>query len=439
MASIGTAQAELGTRLTGKTFAFGAKAPDEDIAKLIKFCGATVAKELDASVTYVIAIETGKKALEKAVQQLNKKGASISIIETEDLYSMLNLTPGDFQTLLKEHRDLWRTLTRALPPDFVLMDLDLSSTDLTNSWFGIDLSGINFSNSKLTDTEFYSTLKLLTFDRADLSGSSFETAEGCSFVEANLTNVNFSSETITKCDFRKANLSGVSLSYGTFTDCDFSQTNLDGADLSGTEFNNCNFAGASLAKACLDGADLSGANLRGAILAGSVLTSANLSKSNLTNADLREALLCEAKLSGATIDGADFTGALVNYLSLKGIPTEKAKGLSNQKQSPLKAGQALLNLQAAADKLKKFDICVRTYAGPHRIDLRVLKSSVQTDWEAIACINSDSVHQKTAKSLSQAMVALVGEWSSAVQIDIDSFEASNSKTKADIAGMARAA
>jgi uncharacterized protein YjbI with pentapeptide repeats len=436
MVSSGTAKCALKNRLSGKTIVFGGKPPLRNhVATLLQACGAKIEKEITAKVSYVIAPPSGGKGLEKIVQQLNKKGASITLVENTDALSLLNLTPDDYQVMVTQDCELWDKLLHAAHEDFEISNLTLANARLEGARFE-NLNNTDFSNSRMSNCLFTGVVKASNFDRTDLTESSLAELHNCSFVEANLSRADLSLELRKNCDFRKANLSDAKMFYGAFVDCDFGDSNLQNVDVNHTDFKNCKLVRANLASAHLRGIDLSNANLTGAVLTAADLTGANLSRANLTNANLQDAILCEAKLTGAIINGADFSGALLNYANLKGVSTDNAKGLTVPKKTVLKAGASLLRLEQAAETLKKVDLTVRVSAGKVPVDLLVARKGSQ--WHSKACVKLKSNYEGTHKSLSQAMLSVVVEWSAA-KLEIDSFRVLTSKTKEDIASLAMGA
>lgn len=123
----------------------------------------------------------------------------------------------------------------------------------------------NFSNLQLQHKHF----NQLDFSYANFNGSDLEGAllkqsvcVGTSFVDCQLSNVDFSYAVIQDADFRNANLVGAN-----FTHAQGETMRLSGGEVAcylGTDFRNANLENARFEFAQITGADFTGANLKGA-------------------------------------------------------------------------------------------------------------------------------------------------------------------------------
>jgi uncharacterized protein YjbI with pentapeptide repeats len=164
---------------------------------------------------------------------------------------------------------------------------------------------------------------------------SIATWGGTSFHDLDLSEVDFSGSKLANSDFRarklyKTSLRGVTgldrarlddryfditnpkvqqlLTQGTTSDPDLRGLNLQGAYLKSAEMPN--FA---LMDTNLTLADLSGSSLRN-----TNLSRANLSGADLRSADLRDSILVQTDLTGADLTGANLTGACIENWNING-------------------------------------------------------------------------------------------------------------------------
>nr|WP_275695511.1 pentapeptide repeat-containing protein [Fredinandcohnia sp. SECRCQ15] len=123
----------------------------------------------------------------------------------------------------------------------------------------------NFSNLQLQQKQF----NQMDFSYADFNGSNLEGALlkqsvciGTSFVDCQLSNVDFSYAAIQDADFRNANLVGAN-----FTHAQGKTMRLSDGEVAcylGTDFRNANLENARFEFAQITGAHFTGANLKGA-------------------------------------------------------------------------------------------------------------------------------------------------------------------------------
>lgn len=153
---------------------------------------------------------------------------------------------------------------------------------------GIDLRGVNFAESILFYNDFYYVRNLLTKI----------------FVDVNLTGANFSNSKITGRMInvlgRRANFQGVEFNGRA------GETKIIDSDLSHSLFQNANMRkitaiSVDFSSANFESADLYDANLSGANFSNAVLESVDLSFANLSDADFTGASLKNAKLDGANL------------------------------------------------------------------------------------------------------------------------------------------
>jgi uncharacterized protein YjbI with pentapeptide repeats len=169
------------------------------------------------------------------------------------------------------------------------------------SYYGLDLSNVDFRNAFLGNTD----LRADKFYRTCWKG-----AKGLSQARVDSRYLDLDQPKVQKLltngysvdpDFKRLNLRGAYLREAQLQALDFTRADLIEADLQGADLGNT----------ILIAANLSGANLQEANLRGANLTDANLNQAILRGADLREAIFTRTQLVNATLSGAKLTGLCI--------------------------------------------------------------------------------------------------------------------------------
>ncbi len=187
--------------------------------------------------------------------------------------------------------------------------LGLSLTKDKDIHISGDLSGANFSRSKLFNVSFMNS---------DISGADFSHTEldKVNFSKAKLGDSMFEKSKVRACNFDKSDLS-----YVNFTDA-----NLDGeSSLEGAIMKN-----AVLIDTVMNGVKLQLANISHANLSGMQLKKANLCHARLIGVVGSDTLMAEANLSFANLDNANFdhvdlSDSILEGTSLKDSTFRKSK------------------------------------------------------------------------------------------------------------------
>jgi uncharacterized protein YjbI with pentapeptide repeats len=199
------------------------------------------------------------------------------------------------------------------------------------SFYNLDLSGVNFRDAKLANTDLRARKLYRTcfqgvtgLDRARVDNQYLDLENPK--VQKLLTRKPGAGEYSEDKNFSKINLQGAYLQGLDMQKFEFIESNLTGADLKGAILTGAILTGAILTGAKLTGADLRGAILTGAILTGAdligadlehaILTGANLNNANLNNANLNNANLVKTQALGATFSEAVLTGACIQDWSI---------------------------------------------------------------------------------------------------------------------------
>lgn len=167
------------------------------------------------------------------------------------------------------------------------------------------------------------------FEKIDSSSFITGEYEGCSFINCNLYEVDFSNSFFIDCTFDSCNLTLANLNH-----CSFQEVQFIGSKLMGCQFKNCSTFGLSIHfQSCLlNHASFYKLNLKGSLFINSNLSEVDFTACNLKLADFSGSDLNQAVFMQTVLEQADFRTALnfqidptVNKLrkalfSLQGLP-----------------------------------------------------------------------------------------------------------------------
>jgi uncharacterized protein YjbI with pentapeptide repeats len=179
------------------------------------------------------------------------------------------------------------------------------------SWWGtsfvnLDLSNINFRNAKLANSDLRAR---------KLYRTCFQGAIGLERARVDNQYLDLEIPKVQKLlthacsadrDFRGLNLQGAYLQGADLRGFDFTDTNLTGADLKQADLRE-----SRLVRTQLAGADFQGVDLRK-----NVLIDANLTEADFRGADLRGSIFVRAQVARANFRGADLTGICIEDWSV---------------------------------------------------------------------------------------------------------------------------
>lgn len=172
-----------------------------------------------------------------------------------------------------------------------LTGADLTGATLSNAWLWCNPSNpddspcLNAQPAVLTNATFSSSTVAIAarFDRVDFSG-------------LNLAGVNFSDSSLVDAEFRGTNLTGATM-YNAFA---------NGADFTGATLVDTNLSGSNINQERYIDATFSGSDLQGANLASALLTRTDMTNTDLSGANLSYARFVDAPFAGATFsDGTN--------------------------------------------------------------------------------------------------------------------------------------
>ena len=184
------------------------------------------------------------------------------------------------------------------------------------SWWGtsfvnLDLSNINFRNAKLANSD----LRARKLYRTCFQGAiGLERARvDNQYLDLEIPKVQklLTHACSTDRNFRGFNLQGAYLQGADLRGFDFTDTNLTGADLKQTDRKQTDLRDSLFVRTQLAGADFQGVDLRK-----NVLIDANLTEADFRGADLRGSILVRAQVARADFRGADLTGICIEDWSV---------------------------------------------------------------------------------------------------------------------------
>jgi uncharacterized protein YjbI with pentapeptide repeats len=231
---------------------------------------------------------------------------SEKFIISPDIFNLAKLLSGGLAGLYLE--SICFSIVRFYRSDSPIVSFFRNGAIAIGSWrgtsfYGLDLSGVNFQGSHLGNTDLRQT-KLYRTCFLDVTGLELARVDR-SYLD--LDNPKVQTLLTTGCsgdrNFHRLNLQGAYLQKKDLDlrDCDFSETLLTGADLQETDLRNSHFMNAQLAGANLQKTDLRDANL----------IDANLTGADCHGADLRGAYLVRSQVARVNFAGADLTGICI--------------------------------------------------------------------------------------------------------------------------------
>lgn len=438
----------LSKRLEGAIFAFLGKwqyPPQQSIATLIDALGGKLVEDVDSSVTHLVCASSDSKAAQKTVQQLNKKGSSVTLIGAFDFDTLVRVTKEDATEILKSGNfELWSvldTLVLTLDCQNVLCGTDLSNADLRPFQLGQAVVRDSIFKSANLESNSFNNPTRVNFDDANLVRAQLEDAKSCSFKKCSFTNGGLSGK-IVDCDFSQADLSKLDAISVHFLKCKFCDANLTEAALDTSELKNCELAGCNFSRASLTECDFGKSDLSGVKFTGANLAFTSFSDAKLTKADFRNAILCGANFKGADLTGADFTGAAVKGAVFSGARMiEKAVGLEIKKEtSKPKLKEALAKIDQIAATTSVFTTDCVMVLNSIRFAFRIHSLSKGAQVSIYPGVeDGPSFAPMSSKSVSAGLIELAKLWSDGA-LEIDEISATSpKKLKEDLNGLAIAA
>ena len=243
---------------------------------------------------------------------------------------------------------------------------NFSGTDLRNSFVTLDfskqdLSGFNFTQTKIAKSDFTaSNLEGADFSEADIYMSNFKktnlhdakfrktTFSTPDFSDADLTRADFSNASVRGANFTNANLVGAKFIKTNGDKVIFTKSNLRLTSLKEVDFYQGDFVGVDLS-----GLDLSNSKLRGGKFTNARMINTNFSNVLFSDSRAEAPDFRGADLTGARLDGADFGYAIFDCKTLwpDGFnPTERPFFPDSSKECPDLIKTALFSQPAVLRK-----------------------------------------------------------------------------------------
>ncbi len=384
---------KLPDRLAGKKLVFQGKffmsagvfswAADEWLRQLVHAQQGTVCDELDEAIDYLVIPDlNGQKTAQRKAAALNKKGASIQVLDMAGLRAIAEPTADDLTAALRAgDADLVQALHVETFHHWVGLKSTalflMSSRDLSGMFLeGVHLSSIRFENC--------------CFQGARLENVIIDEATACDFSDSR--GIDLKIINMEKCCFRKAeftggylqgDLAGSDLSEGSFESVVFSarqaqapllsvagacfpRARLRAARFYGGPLLSPDFQGADLTQASFNAMAIHSGNFRGAILRGVLLAECKLLGCDFQDADLRGANLAGADLTGSNLSGARLEHAHLRGAALGPVELSTAQHLDPDRLAPISAGPALRDLDTAGANASRLKIVFQVRSAADR-------------------------------------------------------------------------
>jgi uncharacterized protein YjbI with pentapeptide repeats len=363
-------------RFAGKKIVFNGKF-DYGVKEMAEAQQATVLADLSDKTDFLVLADLNAgKTIQKKAESLNRKGATIQVMDITAFWPLLMPTSDELVALLKNNRNGAEALA-CLPfsPNHKLRlvgatldSLDLSEFDLS----AVTFEKCSFIGATLNGTKFNDVIDC-DFSKATGVRTSFQNVERSRFVKGEFSEAAIVFKHLGDIDFTAAKFSTSSISedtYGWFSGtiaprsakrtvgeaprfskaslrgCTFSRLKLEGAN-----FDNADLTGASFTGSCLDQVSFRKAKATDAVFVG-----ASMQNADLSNAVFAGANFAESNLTGATLQGADLTGANLRGAMVEPSALETAKSVDGAATAIVLAGPALTELDSIFNQARKVEV-----------------------------------------------------------------------------------
>jgi uncharacterized protein YjbI with pentapeptide repeats len=405
----------------------------ELLQAFVRVEGGTLAETLNSSVSLVVLKEvTGSSSHEKKANLLNSKGASIAVIDADQLRTMLVPTQDEVHAMIQAGPEGYNLLRQRVDASvfnqysfrnggqrpYTLTKASMRGQNIKDAplWC-MDLEEVDLTNATV-QTASNESYEIGNTRRSKLDGATIH-ATFPDLIECSCKGADLSSSWVgflmdkSRCssDFTKAKLVGFH-----FMKADMTDSKFDKADLTKAEFDKTNATKVSFREACLksvtsEKAKFTGADFTKADLSEAELLGANLRDCNFTKAKLCGARLMGAEFQGACLDGADFTGANVAQADFTGVDLSKAIGLVLSTKQ-ISIGPKLKELSDIAKKATSFMTTMEVKSPQETLRLTIANGwrGPQASWSRQLWAGTLSDWEQQTKSIADAIVVAVGQW-----------------------------
>ncbi|MFK8112759.1 MAG: pentapeptide repeat-containing protein [Rubripirellula sp.] len=345
--------------------------------------GATCQTSVVEITELLVLMPLGAAKEKKKAEQLNKKGASIEIINCDEMLDRLRPDETVVLALLKAGKvgherlqDLLSICGCIRSPLTDCESISLKGMDLKE----FTLDRIQLQGADLRETNLYGCHagELVDVDLRKSAGSHFYAASlircdcreaswpsffldngyvsGKAIVDSDFTKVDFSAAYLSYGDamgskFCKANFSEVEADTSTYESCDFTGADFSSAKMTKHKFSKgCSFVRAKAVNANFADTDFGDTDLSKVDFTGARLTCCNFSKAKLAGANFKDAVLLDAKLGSADVS--------------------KVKNLTLPELTKVKTGAACRKLEAVLGSCPEFAVSCQLLMGYGPITIR---------------------------------------------------------------------
>jgi uncharacterized protein YjbI with pentapeptide repeats len=397
--------------------------------------GAKIVDDLSADVDMVLSAASPLAAtVQKKIDALNKRGASIHVMDAAAFHAMALPTAEDIAALLRDGKN--DVLNQLIGMGHHYYSVQKAGPQIILS--GENFEGVSVDGLGLDEVEFAAC----RFVGATLAKSQLYHAGGCDFSNCRAENVFFGD--ISHATFAGADFNGVTFG-GAFSAADFSHSQLqrtsfhsvsyhrstrrvpfvDGAVFQHTRMQGAQFDEVALKMPDFTGADITGGAFKSckieagifkaAKMSGASLLDCTLKGADFSGADLRGANFSRSDLKGANFNGADLADCNFYDASISGADFSRARNYNPDGGSVGTVGPALKELDGIFKKAKRIRVSFRleSATNPEGDEVSLDTTSLQYGWGArttrgITSPNIGSWGQNKNMNCSDALLQAAG-------------------------------
>jgi uncharacterized protein YjbI with pentapeptide repeats len=352
------------------------------LVTIVEAQGGAVADDLDAKITHVVTpAGAPASSLQKKVDALNKKGASVALVDEDAFLAHVRPTSDELTALIHdgkrgrkalavvapvyENRREYHGAARGSP---MLSGVKFDGADLSDLGLeGVAVSQCSFVGCKLDGTRFSEAVDC-DFSKSAGDSPVFGKVDLSRFREVHFRKPKFCSH-LNGADFTSARIddglfdehfrgSAVfdrpSDKGACFRRAELRGSLFDDGDLKGADFTEADLTGVAFNDGMLDGACFRNAKADGALFVANYLRKADLTGCSFVGANLAEADLTDARL-----DDADFSGANLRGATAKPAAWKTAKEANPPAAKSAAPGPALKEVEAILPKSYSIKISFR--------------------------------------------------------------------------------
>ncbi len=433
----------------------------EFFEKAIAQEGGILVPKFDATVDVVVLKElTGETSVEKRVQKLNEKGASISCKAPIQILYEIQPVRSEVATMLAAGPEGFARLNQR----FALAGTHISAYDAQAALecTAVDLKGLDLSYAPLwfialTDSDLSQCRYAVTARQrhrfAPLQNCNLKAAQMCAwfgpliqcdcrgarFSESNFSQMTWNDEY--SSDFTEAELRDCQFDGGRLTGSIFVRADMSGSTLANVSCTRVNFRESNLTRITARDVDFTGSSFVKANLRGADLTGAILHDCDLTDADLTDATMLGASLRNSIVAGTNFTRVNFAMVDLTQVDMDEAIGLDAIVSMRTVAGTHIKRLETQLKDCENFRTCIHVQSQSQTIRLEITYEQYGRNaghytatWTEHIWQSESSQWEQTCCQFSDALLMVRNAWPTATPLPY-TIQAQGTKTGAGAASL----